>query len=364
MKLKHIDSIRGIAILMVILVHTSQKIDGLNIISLIIAGYGQMGVQLFFVASAFTLCLSASKRENESKPIAKYAIRRAFRIAPTYYLGILGYFVLSLIRSMYLNGNIIIPEKYTFENVFSNLLFVHGFYEPANNIIVPGGWSIGTEMAFYVLFPLLYLIAIKIPIFTIAKMASWLLAGLFISQFGIALLSFNGSTISNSNFIYFNLITQLPVFFIGIGYYFISNRSILDHNWKFDALLFFCFTCISIFLWQLKIDHLFSIIPFTSGISFMFLMEIFRKNDGFNRAILIRIGQVSYSMYIIHFIFAHTITGFLAPLLSSHLKSDISLLLFYALSVSGSFILALLTEKYLEKPFIGIGRNIIARLNT
>lgn len=47
MKLKFIDSIRGVAILMVILVHTAQKISDLHVLTRIIAEYGQMGVQLF-----------------------------------------------------------------------------------------------------------------------------------------------------------------------------------------------------------------------------------------------------------------------------------------------------------------------------
>lgn len=62
---------RGLAILAVILVHTSQKVDiGAGRLALL-AAYGQMGVQLFFVASAFTLCNSWQAREAESQPLLK-----------------------------------------------------------------------------------------------------------------------------------------------------------------------------------------------------------------------------------------------------------------------------------------------------
>jgi peptidoglycan/LPS O-acetylase OafA/YrhL len=59
MKYPHIDSARGIAILMVILIHTAQSVHqavlDFKFIPHIIHEYGQMGVQLFFVVSAFTL---------------------------------------------------------------------------------------------------------------------------------------------------------------------------------------------------------------------------------------------------------------------------------------------------------------------
>ena len=145
---------------MVILVHTCLKVNDLSILTLVIAKYGQMGVQLFFIASAYTLCLSASRRKKERHPIIKFGIRRYFRIALAYYLGILLYFFISLIESQSTHGIFIIPEKYNAINIISNLTFVHGFFPPANNNIVPGGWSIGTEMAFYALFPALFYIVI------------------------------------------------------------------------------------------------------------------------------------------------------------------------------------------------------------
>ena len=99
MKLKFIDSIRGVAILMVILVHTAQRISGLGVLASTITMYGQMGVQLFFIASAYTLCLSSQRRANETLPYIKFGIRRFFRIAPAYYSGILTYFVISVLLS-------------------------------------------------------------------------------------------------------------------------------------------------------------------------------------------------------------------------------------------------------------------------
>ena len=89
-KLQYIDILRGIAILGVIAVHSGQQIENLFPIVRSISNYGQLGVQLFFVASALTLCLSMSER-NEKSPFNFY-VRRFFRIAPIYYLAIIFYF--------------------------------------------------------------------------------------------------------------------------------------------------------------------------------------------------------------------------------------------------------------------------------
>jgi peptidoglycan/LPS O-acetylase OafA/YrhL len=64
-------------------------------------------------------------------------------------------------------------------------------------------------------------------------------------------------------------------------------------------------------------------------------------------------------MYIIHFIFAWEVSRFLAPKITGIINGNISLLILYTMSVFASFGLALISEKYIEKPFIERGRTII-----
>ena len=63
----YVDAMRGIAILMVILVHTAQFVTGLGLsrISAGLATFGQMGVQLLLVAPPYTLCLSFRRKSGE-----------------------------------------------------------------------------------------------------------------------------------------------------------------------------------------------------------------------------------------------------------------------------------------------------------
>lgn len=363
MKLKFIDSIRGIAVLMVILVHTAQQVNGLNMITRLVANYGQMGVQLFFIASAYTLCLSTIKRDGEVLPKVKFIIRRYFRIAPVYYFGIVLYFLLPLGVSL-LHTNIY-PitniDKYNFLNVFCNVLFVHGFYQPANNTIVPGGWSIGAEMAFYVLFPFLFKVA-RIKMNSIKGIILFILSGIIFSQVCLAIFAYAGYHISNNSFLYFSIINQLPVFLVGMGYFFLKTNYKYELKGKYSLLLFAVLTVIPLSLWQSDNQYIFSIIPIISGLSFVFLLEIFQKNEFLNQPLLVRIGQVSFSMYLLHFLFIRLITKVCRPQIFI-INETVTFIIFYTGSVYLTFICALLSEKYIEKPSIELGKRIINKVD-
>ena len=92
-KLDYVDALRGMAILAVVLVHCDQH--GTNVFPTIfhsIFSNGAMGVQLFYVRSAFTLFRSCDRRGGrELYPNRNFFIRRFFRIAPMYWLGIAYY---------------------------------------------------------------------------------------------------------------------------------------------------------------------------------------------------------------------------------------------------------------------------------
>jgi len=95
MKLKYIDVLRGIAVLGVLMVHCSYFGSNFVFPKVIKSFFenGAMGVQLFFFTSAFTLFLSMNNRiDNEKLPYINFFIRRFFRIAPIYYLGICCHF--------------------------------------------------------------------------------------------------------------------------------------------------------------------------------------------------------------------------------------------------------------------------------
>ena len=367
MKYGYIDSMRGIAILMVILVHTSNALIVDSGVLSTLSKYGQMGVQLFFVASAFTLCLSFSKRKDEHAPILAFYIRRFFRIAPMYYLGIAGYCILRTLINYVNSGEIIVPDQYTPINIMANALFFHGVYEPANNNIVPGGWSIGTEVLFYLIFPLLMLVLYKRLKGKLALILSFPIV-VFVAL-ALVINSLPVSTVENNSFIYYSIFLQFPVFAIGITLFFLLESYealLLRMSVSFIALLFIIFSTLSIYVgWESQIENAFIFVPFLSAISFFFLVELFRRIDKLNLNILIRVGQRSYSMYLIHFFFAYHVTGILNKhILSQFFSIEFSLLLTYLFSACASYIIAGYTYKFIEVYFIKLGSSMIKRISS
>jgi peptidoglycan/LPS O-acetylase OafA/YrhL len=213
-KYPYIDVLRGIAILGVIAVHSSeQNIEGVSKLFSMIFKYGQLGVQLFFVASAITLCLSISGR-NEGSTYNFY-IRRLFRIAPLYYLGIALYLSWGTLKVYMTTGQFSVTPQYNILGVLTNVFFVHGFYPPANNNIVPGGWSIATEMTFYLLFPYLYWIQLRASNRLFLLFSIFAIGACAIVTF-IAYFLWHGSPSFIPGFIYFSIFNQLGVFLIGM----------------------------------------------------------------------------------------------------------------------------------------------------
>ena len=67
--LKYIDEVRGYAILGVIMIHVLTVIQPTNIYLQLLAYNGKYWVQLFFIASEFTLLLSQERRREVGKKV-------------------------------------------------------------------------------------------------------------------------------------------------------------------------------------------------------------------------------------------------------------------------------------------------------
>src|SRR6478609_2922831 len=113
-RLDYIDALRGVAILAVVITHTAQSFAP----AIPYARAGQYGVQLFFVASSFTLLLSAQRHPLSYGP---FLVRRFFRIAPAYYVALCGYWIAVAVRPGLLNGTAT-PEHHDPAAVTANLL--------------------------------------------------------------------------------------------------------------------------------------------------------------------------------------------------------------------------------------------------
>jgi peptidoglycan/LPS O-acetylase OafA/YrhL len=356
-RFEYIDSSRGIAILMVVFVHTSQSIKGLNPHTIDLTEFCQLGVQLFFVLSAVTMCNSLEKVNLGKKNILLFYLKRFFRIAPLYYAGIIIYFSISLLLNYRDSGILKADEQYNPLNIISNVVFVHGFYRPANNNIVPGGWSIGTEMVFYLMVPFLFLFYkhLKNKVIFLIIPFLFLVSNLVIFNMVNERLLLNKDQII---FIYYNLFNQLPVFLIGISYFFYfrtyENKQPGNFKWMTVSIFVFIFSLFA----MAKIRYNISLTPVLSAVSFVFLIEVFRNCHFLINRVLVRIGQLSYSIYIFHFIFAWYISGQVYKMMKEYVFPELGLVICFLISVFLTSMVAMASEKAIEKPGIDFGRKI------
>lgn len=356
-KYEYIDSLRGIAILMVILVHV-PFIDGIGTampyfhekVTLFIKN-GHLGVNLFFVVSAFTLMLSHQKRQYEDHANRNFFIRRFFRIAPMYYLAII-YFTFAYYTGLdftNLNwGNV--PKK----ELLTNILFINGFFPEYIHRYVPGGWSITVEFTFYAIFPFLFS-----KIKDINKAFVFTLTTLLIAT--IANLILTGTYADQNNFLGLYIVAQLPVFSLGmLAFYIVTNKD------KFAELKLpsLCYLAVSVFIYcyfAVSYDFLYSVV------FFLLLIILTQKAYPlFSNKILAKIGRVSFSLYLMHFVMMTFFNrhGWMTWVkIDSTLSAACYFVLAYLSIFALSYICSVITHKFIEIPGQNLGKKLIQKLN-
>ena len=213
-KYEFIDSLRGLAILGVLLVHVARYAGGTLAGRPALAallGNGARGVQLFFVVSAFTLFLSMNTRHDEERrPTLNFFLRRFFRVAPLYYLAILYYGALVPVHP---------SARFSLSEYAANLTFTNGLNPYYINHLVPGGWSITVEFFFYAILPWLFL-----RVRTLSHAVVLLVLAVLLNTACTSLLA-HFPLIAEAgvwwNFLFFYFPNQLPVFACGIVLYFL-----------------------------------------------------------------------------------------------------------------------------------------------
>lgn len=351
-KLDYIDALRGVAVLLVIAVHFGLSLSKDSPYAHI-ARFGQYGVQLFFVLSAFTLCLSLKKAEGNS-PVtyAGFMVRRFFRIAPLYYAAILAYFVFTF-ASFKLVGvsPFTAPRDYTLGKVASNLLFVHGLYPPGNNTIVPGGWSIGCEFLFYAMFPFLFFSARRQK----SSLVYFGVVALLITV-GIAMLRLKSRDsetpfFGNNSFVYYSVFNEFACFAIGMFYFFYAEEKVL-------RTVVLTLSPICAILLALTIDSkwgwLFS--PALAGIVSVSLI-LWTRNLSINR-LLKKVGELSFSIYICHFVAVWAFQYIWHKKVQPTGEPAILVLCGFVTVVAAAFAMSCFTNRFIELPFIDLGHKI------
>ncbi|SEU09721.1 acyltransferase [Paenibacillus sp. NFR01] len=180
------DGVRAIACLSVILHHVSQRLampaqkHWLQEVQSVVL-LGNSGVSLFFVLSGFLLSFPfwSAYLENEAYPsIRTYALRRAARIMPGFYV--------SFLVCLLLVWRLDIPTEFLWRRIITGFTFTTGFHYTTffpSDLNGPY-WSISFEVFCYLLMPVGMAL-----LFMLGKRRSFLKALLFwIVAFGLMLV--------------------------------------------------------------------------------------------------------------------------------------------------------------------------------
>jgi peptidoglycan/LPS O-acetylase OafA/YrhL len=371
-KYRFIDALRGYAVLLVITCHAGYMFPNLPYPVKKLTEVGWHGVQLFFLISCVTLMMSW--RSDERKGIASaqsFWARRFFRIAPMYYLAAAFYFVIET------------PSTgFNPLQLFASLAFFNAWHPlliptvPDRWMVVPGGWSIGVEFTFYLLFPLIVTSVRSIKaslvffIFAvaIACLSNTAIHNLFITQYG---------AIATNNFVYFWLPNQLPIFALGTVLFFVVDhlRSGLGRATRLfqRAPNFTILACFIVFSALAENSTLFDstfsftprgLLPFLllAAILFMIFAITLALNDKllWVNPVICSLGEVSFSAYILHFFVLHRLGGWLPFADPSHAGyaaiGSLAALWFCTLVIT--FGISKLTYEFIERPAIKVGARI------
>jgi peptidoglycan/LPS O-acetylase OafA/YrhL len=343
---------RGLAILMVMLVHTyGTGQNGLPALLHPLLEHGARGVQLFFVASAFTLFLSfENRKQKEETPVRNFFIRRFFRIAPMYYLGIAYFLWQDGWGDRYWLGS---QDAITTGNVLANVFFVHWLNPYWITSLVPGGWSITVEMTFYLLVPLLFRLLRSLDHATRALVASLLLC--LVLHAMLSGISFVADPFIWQYYLFLYFPAQLPVFLMGIMAFFVVARR--DYVIRPGTLLWLAATGLVTLL-----TYPYAYVLLFAAFFVALLVTLSRRpfrllvNAG-----TVFVGKVSYSAYLVHFAVLHWLRQWnLLDVLPTH-RQTLALLNFglkYVMVVLLTVGISYVFYKVIEVPFQRLGNKL------
>ena len=362
----YIDALRGYAILLVIATHTSQMAPEWQGIGRKLVDQGARGVQLFFLVSALTLMISWYSRGEGA---LFFYIRRFFRIAPMFWLGIIVYTSLDGFSPRYWA-----PNGIDVGAVIATAFFVHGWYPPYFNSVVPGGWSIAVEMSFYLVFPLL-----AYCLRDYRKAIGGLIISLIVAylsfKYAFEYRQFLWPTITH-DYLTWTLVnlwvpSELPIFISGITLFFALHKFPDFSRKKANWLLLFSF--IMTVLLATKNDPYYLIRGYLSlyaayGLVFGLFAFALAKGAG---AILINpastfLGKISYSAYIWHFAILATLGGpisqFILNAFELRDRGGLFFTLCFPLIVIITSLISFTSYSFIEKPMISLGNRLVTVL--
>jgi peptidoglycan/LPS O-acetylase OafA/YrhL len=345
-KYEELESLRGIAALLVVLVHIPNFNPILNLNFFMNL---HLMVDLFFVLSGFVIYTAYADRIKTKAQLLKFQFLRFGRLYPIHILFLilfLGFeiarYILNLTGHSFSNSHAF--EKNNLVAFVEHLFLLQSFHPGHSMTFNFVSWSISVEFYTYILFGLivLYCQQYKNHLF------------LIIAIFSIALLVYGvGPDL-------WHVLRCTSGFFIGC----LTAKFLKDYHFSFSA--YFSFIAFAVLFFFVAINKTSTYTPLIYLISAVLIFcLVANPGGGLNQILktkpLVYLGTVSYSMYMSHvsvlYIANYLVKIYRAPTFQSKDGQMIPYLDFFelsvytVLSVALVFLISHLLYQYVEKPF-------------
>ena len=351
----YIDSLKGIAVCSVIMIHSGGS--GLPFIAERIINLGDRGVQCFFLISSF-LAYTSLENTFQSSPsfnfhkVISWWGKKILRLIPLYYLSILSSLLfLENHGNLYWLGS---EGHVTLKNILAHLLLIHGFFPHYANSILGVEWYLGTLVIFYIMLPFIYKYINSLKKSIISFFISLILC-LFIRKCLFLLIpAVDDSYIYECYIRTFCIFAQLPVLFMGIIlFYLLKNIDIQIISARSRVLFSYALLLLSgIIIFQQAYttpspNSLFKFVLFGLIYSFIILSQYLYKCPLIDNVLFKTLGHFSYPIYLFHFL--------LLELYKKHMYLSTGNLAIdscfrYIIIVISSLIIAFMLDRYFDKP--------------
>ncbi len=345
-EIRALTGFRGVAALIVALYHFSRALGSDRIFSV---GPGYIAVDAFFVLSGYVLAYnyaSIFSARFSSSDYREFLIKRVCRIYPAY-LAILS------IAAVKLHLNMGGGEQVTLQawDAFCNIFMLTGWGLHATPIIGVS-WSVSAELFCYILFPLIALIAAQgTAVLAVIAVGALAVVG-WLSHMGLGV---QGPMDIVSPDHSFSLIRALCGFILGVIGYSLSERAGSGRLRMADYLLPVSVVALALsWLWDA-----------TDLLSYLIIVLIVwliaqgsRVGEGlFGNKPVYYLGQISYSLYLIHPLLVSGFTKIakrLSPSIGLELSVALALCAYLAVAIALAHLSWFVFEKHGQRVMLRI----------